>query len=252
MREAYMKARYWFILLTYVLMQLSGIVGIGILDRLHIGETMTEKFAYWTIFSFTLAFIIILFLLRNDRKDERTLRGEPSSVATSIGWAIGGVFLAIFAQTFAANIEINVFGVEAGSENTEMIVNVIKVTPLVIIVTSILGPILEEIIFRKILFGVIYTKTNFIIAALISSLLFALLHGEPQHLLLYASMGFTFAFLYVKTKRIIVPIFAHVAMNTMVVIVQTVFAEDIEKMMSQYESMQLEQQLQVIIGGLLI
>jgi membrane protease YdiL (CAAX protease family) len=129
---------------------------------------------------------------------------------------------------------------------------VIKVTPLVIIVTSILGPILEEIIFRKILFGVIYTKTNFIIAALISSLLFALLHGEPQHLLLYASMGFTFAFLYVKTKRIIVPIFAHVAMNTMVVIVQTVFAEDIEKMMSQYESMQLEQQLQVIIGGLLI
>ena len=232
-------------------MQLSGIVGIGILGRLQIGETMTERFAYWTIFSFTLAFIIILFLLKNDRKNERTLRGEPSSVAASIGWAIGGVFLAMFAQTFAANIEINVFGVDAGSENTEMIVNVIKVTPLVIIVTSIIGPILEEIIFRKILFGVIYTKTNFIIAALISSLLFALLHGEPQHLLLYASMGFTFAFLYVKTKRIIVPIFAHVAMNTMVVIVQTVFAEDIEKMMNQYESMQLEQQVQVIIGGFL-
>ncbi|MBZ5751265.1 CPBP family intramembrane glutamic endopeptidase [Metabacillus rhizolycopersici] len=246
-----MRARYWFILLTYVLMQLSGIVGIGILDRLHIGETMTERFSYWTIFSFTLAFIIILFLLRNDRKDERTLLGEPSSAAASIGWAIGGVFLAIFAQTFAANIEINVFGVEAGSENTEMIVNVIKVTPLVIIVTSIFGPILEEIIFRKILFGVIYSKTNFIIAALISSLFFALLHGEPQHLLLYASMGFTFAFLYVKTKRIIVPIFAHVAMNTMVVIIQTVFADDIEKMMNRYEGMQLEQQVQVIIGGFL-
>jgi membrane protease YdiL (CAAX protease family) len=247
-----MKTHYWFILLTYVLMQLSGIVGIGILGRLQIGETMAEKFAYWTIFSFTLAFIIILFLLKNDRKNESMLRGEPSSVAASIGWAIGGVFLAMFAQTFAANIEINVFGVEAGSENTEMIVNVIKVTPLVIIVTSIIGPILEEIIFRKILFGVIYTKTNFIIAALISSLLFALLHGEPQHLLLYASMGFTFAFLYVKTKRIIVPIFAHVAMNTMVVIVQTVFAEDIEKMINQYESMKLEQQVQVIIGGFLI
>jgi membrane protease YdiL (CAAX protease family) len=61
-------------------------------------------------------------------------------------------------------------------------------------------------------------------------------------------MGFTFAFLYVKTKRIIVPIFAHVAMNTMVVIVQTVFREDIEKMMKQVEEMQ---QVQVIIGGLL-
>ena len=115
-----MRARYWFILLTYMLMQLSGIVGIDLLDRLHIGETVVERFAYWTIFSFTLALIIILFLLRNDRKDERTLLGEPLSVAASTWWAIGGFFLAIFAQFLAANIEIKVFGVEAGSENTQM------------------------------------------------------------------------------------------------------------------------------------
>lgn len=243
-----MKKHYWFILLTYMLMQLSGVVGIGLFNFLNIGETMTERFAYWTIFSFTLAFIIILVLLKNGHDDERLLRGEPSSVAASVGWAIGGFFLALFAQSFAANIEIKLFGVEPGSENTEMIVNVIEVTPLVILVTSIIGPILEEIIFRKILFGVLYVKTNFFVAALISSLLFSLLHGEPQHLLLYASMGFTFAFLYVKTKRIIVPIFAHVAMNTMVVIIQTVFREDIEKIMKQYEMMQ---QVQVIIGGFL-
>lgn len=241
-----MRARYWFVLLTYVFMHLSGIVGIDLLDHLHIGETAVERFAYWTIFSFTLAFIIILFLLRNDRKNERTLLGEPLSVAASIGWAISGIFLALFAQLLAANIEIKLFGVEAGSENTQMIINLIKVTPLLIIVTSIIGPILEEIIFRKILFGAIYKKTNFIIAALISSLLFSLLHGELEHLLLYGAMGFTFAFLYVKTKRIIVPIFAHVAMNTMVVIIQVTLADDIEKIMQQYE-----QQMQVIIGGFL-
>lgn len=246
-----MKKHYWFILLSYMLLQLSTSVGVSIFSLLHIGQTMTERFAYWTIFSFTLAFIIILFLLRNERKDERLFRGEPSSVAGTIGWAIGGFFLAIFAQSLAANIEINIFGVAPGSENTQMIVSIIEVTPLVIIVTSILGPILEEIIFRKILFGALYVRTNFIVAALISSLLFSLLHGEPQHLLLYASMGFTFAFLYVKTKRIIVPIFAHVAMNTMVVIIQTIFREDIEKMMKQFEEIQLEQQVQVIIGGIL-
>jgi membrane protease YdiL (CAAX protease family) len=248
MKEASMKKHYWFILLTYMLMQLSGVAGISLFHYLDIGATQVERFAYWTIFSFTLAFIIILFLLRKERNNESLLRGEPSSVGASVGWAIGGFFLAIFAQSLAANIEINLFGVEPGSENTEMIVSVIEVTPLVIIVTSIIGPILEEIIFRKIIFGVLYKRTNFIIAGLISSLLFSLLHGEPQHLLLYASMGFTFAFLYVKTKRIIVPIFAHVAMNTMVIIVQTVFREDIEKMMKQVEDMQ---QVQVIIGGLL-
>jgi hypothetical protein len=37
----------------------------------------------------------------------------------------------------------------------------------------------------------------------------------------------------------------------MVVIIQTVFADDIEKMMNRYEGMQLEQQVQVIIGGFL-
>lgn len=144
-----MKKHYWFILLSYMLLQLSTSVGVSIFSLLHIGQTMTERFAYWTIFSFTLAFIIILFLLRNERKDERLFRGEPSSVAGTIGWAIGGFFLAIFAQSLAANIEINIFGVAPGSENTQMIVSIIEVTPLVIIVTSILGPILEEIIFRK-------------------------------------------------------------------------------------------------------
>ncbi|MCM3164878.1 CPBP family intramembrane glutamic endopeptidase [Metabacillus litoralis] len=240
-----MKRHYWFILLTYMLLQLSSFLGIRLLDLLNIGETTVERFAYWTILSFSLAFFIILFLLRHDRHSESRFRGEPSSVGASIGWAVAGFILALFVQSVAANIEVNVFGVEAGSENTQMIVNIIKVSPLVIIVTSILGPILEEIIFRKILFGVLYTKTNFFIAAVISSLIFSLLHGEPQHVLLYGSMGFTFAFLYVKTKRILVPIFAHVAMNTMVVIIQTVFQEDIERMMKQME------QMQVIIGGFL-
>jgi membrane protease YdiL (CAAX protease family) len=246
-----MKKEYWFILLTYMLMQLSGIVGISILNYLHIGETTTERFGYWTIFSFTLAFLIILFFLRNDRKEVRLLRGKPSSVLATIGWSIGGVFLAYFSQIFAATIEINLFGVDPGSENTQMLVNVIEVTPLLILVTSIIGPILEEIIFRKILFGVLYVRTNFFIAALISSIIFSLLHGEPHHLLLYASMGFTFAFLYVKTNRIIVPILAHVTMNTLVILIQTVFREDIEKMMKQYEDMQLEQHVQLIIGGFL-
>jgi hypothetical protein len=51
-------------------------------------------------------------------------------------------------------------------------------------------------------------------------------------------MGGIFAFLYVKTNRIIVPIIAHVAMNSFVVIVQYVFREDIEEMIKQMEEMQ--------------
>lgn len=196
---------------------------------------------YWAVISFSIAFLIILFFLREDIKQRRTRSDVPLSTAWM--WAIGGFFLALFAQSVAANIEWRLLGIEPGSENTKRIVDIIQVTPLLMVVTSIIGPILEEIIFRKIIFGTLYQKYNFFISALVSSLLFAVVHMELEHLLLYATMGFTFAFLYAKTKRIFVPIFAHVAMNTFVVFVQTILADDIEKIMRQTEH------IQFIIGG---
>lgn len=244
-----MKKKYWWIILTYVIMQFSAFIGVPLFYFLGIGSDSNMDIAaykaqsYWTIFSFTIALFIILFFLRDEFKHVE--RNEVrSSIGSAISWAMGGVFLALFVQSIAANIEVNLLGVDPGSENTQVIVDLIKTTPLLIVVTSIIGPILEEIIFRKIIFRVIYKRTNFIIGALISSIIFAIVHGEPEHLLLYASMGFTFAFLYVKTNRIIVPIFAHIMMNTIVVIIQTLFSDEIEEMMKQME------QIQSIIGGI--
>ena len=113
-----------------------------------------------------------------------------------------------------------VFGVPRGSENTDRLMDIARTIPWFLIVVSIIGPILEEIVFRKILFGTLYKKFNFFIAAIISSLVFATIHFDFTHLLVYTAMGLVFAFLYVKTKRIIVPIAAHVAMNTLVAIGQ--------------------------------
>lgn len=144
----------------------------------------------------------------------------------------------------AGMIEQYVFHVGSGSENTKAILNIIKAMPLMIIVSSIVGPILEEIIFRKIIFGVLYEKTNFFIAGLISSVIFGIVHQDLTHLLLYTAMGFTFAFLYVQTKRIIVPIFAHVMMNTIVVVMQLGPAQ---KYIEQHS-----EQMQLIIGGLFV
>ncbi|MBE7123128.1 CPBP family intramembrane glutamic endopeptidase [Bacillus cereus] len=53
----------------------------------------------------------------------------------------------------------------------------------------------------------------FILAAAISSFLFAAMHFNFDHVLVYMSMGFVFSFLYVKTYRIAVPITAHALMN---------------------------------------
>lgn len=159
-------------------------------------------------------------------------------------WAIIGIFLALISQMIAGSIEYYVLGIGRESENTEAILKIIQSVPLMIAVSSIIGPILEEIIFRKIIFGVLYEKTNFFIAGLISSIIFGIVHADLKHILLYTAMGFTFAFLYARTKRIIVPIFAHIMMNTFVVLMQL---EPVQRYLEQQSA-----QMQLIIGGLFL
>lgn len=245
-----MKNEYWYILMAYIAMQLSSFIGVpavtfaGVLLGYSMNEMAVYSVVIWIVLSFTVTLLIVLFLLRKEMK-EPALHKDASSVGHSILWAIGGVFLALFAQNLAANIEIWM-GIDVGSENTQQILSLIESFPIVVLVSSIMGPILEEIVFRKILFGSLYKRFNFFLSGLISSVIFALAHLEVEHVLLYSAMGFTFAFLYVKTKRIIVPIFAHVAMNTFVVLVQSVFKEDLERMFREAEK------VQSIIGGLFI
>ncbi len=217
-----MKREYVIILIVYIAMHLSGFIGptLLVLFGNASGYSITPEKAItsWILISFSIAFILILIYLR--KEISQPVRNElAASPLQSVYWGVGGIFLAFFSQTAAAAVEL-ALGVEMGSENTQQLVRLIQGVPYVIIITSIIGPILEEIVFRKILFGSLYKRMNFFFAALISSLIFSIAHGELEHLILYGAMGFTFAFLYIKTKRILVPIFTHVAMNTIVVIMQ--------------------------------
>lgn len=234
-----MKKAYWFVIITYLAMLLSSYIGVPLF--MFIGKTLgaptdglqLQAYGYWNIFSFCLALVIVLFLLRQDIKDHAHTRNQ-ASISESIFWSIFGIFLALFAQSAAVMIEQQL-GIQTESKNTQAILKIIQQLPLMIMVSSIVGPILEEIIFRKIIFGSLYKRYNFVISALISSVIFGLAHREPEHLLLYSAMGLTFAFLYVKTKRILVPIFAHVAMNTLVAVIQ-LYQKEIESFFNTMQS----------------
>ncbi|MFP5116183.1 lysostaphin resistance A-like protein [Bacillaceae bacterium C204] len=239
-----MKREYWIILIVYIAMQFSSLVGIPLFlfGFKYFGINQSLAVPLWLLASFTIALVIIILMLRKEMNNRSFRKG--GSIGNNVIWAIAGIFLALFAQYVAAIIE-NLLGVEMGSENTKDILTIIETFPLAIIVTSIIGPILEEIVFRKIIFGSLHNRYNFFISALISSVIFAAAHMEFQHILLYSAMGFTFAFLYVKTKSIFVPIFAHVSMNTLVVLVQSVYKDDIERLQRQAEA------IQNFIGGFL-
>ncbi|WP_286230451.1 CPBP family intramembrane glutamic endopeptidase [Neobacillus mesonae] len=241
-----MKKDYWIILIVYIVMQFSIFIGQPLFQFgfQNLGMNIILAGPAWLVFSFTVALIIILFILRKERHAPGLRGNKKSSVSQSIMWAFLGFFLALFSQYVAAIIE-QLLGIKPGSENTKQILKIIDLLPLTMMVTSIIGPILEEIVFRKIIFGSLYGRFNFFISALISSLVFAAAHMDFQHIIIYTAMGLTFAFLYVKTNRIIVPIFAHVTMNTMVVLVQSIYREDIERLQRELEA------IQNFIGGFL-
>lgn len=228
-----MPKRYWYVILTYLIMQFSGIP-VALFVRSFFPESFTQLLIYWSIFSFIAGLVVVLILMKPDMQ----MRAHPEAAPVSgiIGWSILGVFMALLAQTASAAIETYVLGIDPGSENTQEIMNIARSNALFILIPAIVAPILEEIIFRKIIFGGLYKRMNFFLAALLSGLIFALVHMDPTHLLMYATMGFVFAFLYVKTKRILVPILVHAGMNTMVVLVQLSYSpEEIQEMLDQMQ-----------------
>ena len=110
---------------------------------------------------------------------------NPISAGKLIGWTVIGIFLAYGAQLVAMTIEMNVLGIPQGSENTSDIVELTRINPLFFIIPVFTAPILEELIFRKIIFGSLHKRMNFLLSVFISSLIFSLVHLEFQHLLIY-------------------------------------------------------------------
>ena len=219
------------LLITYVIMQLAGAVGpiplLFLFESMGVEDPRMQAIGWWIFSSMLAAVIIFFYFIRKDKTFLKPLGPKPASNFGVLGWGIAGFFMVLFGQAGAAWIE-QLIGIEPGSENTALFIEIARSVPVVIFAIAIFAPILEEILFRRILFGMLLPKTNFFIAALISSVMFGIIHFELSHILLYSVSGFIFAFIYYKTKRIAASIIAHMLLNGFVVLVQF-FREDLER-----------------------
>lgn len=178
----------------------------------------TEAYIYGTLFSFSLGAIAMLLLNRKSTI-RNSLTSAPSLPKKRVlYWGIAGIPLVILVQYLANLIEIFMLDLPLNSANTQSILVIVESYPIYMIIVSIMGPIMEEFVFRKVIFGFLYDLTGGIGAAVISSLIFAFMHFDG-HILLYSAMSFVFCFLYTKTKNIAAPIITHVTMNTLVMLV---------------------------------
>ncbi|AFC28753.1 CAAX amino terminal protease family [Paenibacillus mucilaginosus 3016] len=95
-------------------------------------------------------------------------------------------------------------------------------SPMLILNTVLFGPVAEETVFRKILYGGLQRKTNFWFAALTSSFVFALLHYNIQRFIPYVVIGLILCFIYKKSQTLASCILIHIVLNLIAVIVSLI------------------------------
>lgn len=127
---------------------------------------------------------------------------------------------------------LNAFDV---SNNQEAIITLAGIGPLtqisLILFSVFLAPFTEEILFRRVLYKWLEKKSSRVLAVLLASILFGLIHGltelsNPIVLLPYVAVGIILQIFYIRSQTLFVPIIMHSVFNLVgvtVILITTYF-----------------------------
>ncbi|WP_353989318.1 type II CAAX endopeptidase family protein [Pediococcus argentinicus] len=164
---------------------------------------------------------ILLATLLYFTKDKNSIDSTNSDLSKTVAWCGIGFGLALLIQWIISFVLI-LAKQNPASQNTEQLLTLTKMSPIFLLAITIGAPIMEEIVFRKVLFGNLNkmlgwdkSSLGITISAIISSLAFALMH-QDGHIFMYATLGLLFCWIYRKTGRIQTSMISHILMNTFV------------------------------------
>ena len=176
------------------------IFGIGILYMIFNGDDLMSFYVNdgYIILTFIYA-ILVIVLLNRYRDKERTLL-----LKDYYGSILFGISLACF-------LNMIIFKFEQGNE-------VIEVNKILLFLSSgILGPIMEELLFRKKLLTELLKFNNKYLSILLSSLIFAFLHNGVVTMIYAFILGIVFGIFYIKYNNVKITILMHMAANIVVI-----------------------------------
>lgn len=137
-----------------------------------------------------------------------------------IGYAY--VWVGNIVSTYLSTYLSGAFGLEVGeAANQQAIISAVtSSTGILMIISAVLiGPVIEELIFRKAIFGLIKSNT---VALIVSTFVFGLIHVISEasveaaivNGISYFVMGFVFSYIYLKAERnVMIPIIVHIINN---------------------------------------
>lgn len=171
----------------------------------------------WGVIISSISFIVVIWISSKIFKTKFRLHYRPLkfnivlySALMAICFVISYPFITI--SSFINNLEQNII------ELTKVNLSINKSLYLYYFIVIIVMPILEEIYYRKIILCQIEKKYNSLKAILISSLMFSIFHMDYIQFQISFIFGLLVGYIYVKTRRIEIPILLHSLVNLFIII----------------------------------
>ena len=185
----------------------------GARDFNAIMDVLKENALVITAICAVVASVVLSLFFHIDIKNGRIERRGQIKAMDFIMAIVGGAGVSI-----ALNIVIALTNMAGKDTAFVEVSDLITSNPLIvtIICAGILIPIVEEILFRGLIFNRIKHQYNFLAGLLISSLLFGIYHGNIVQGIYATLLGIFLGFAYHKTKSILIPVFIHMGGNTFV------------------------------------
>ena len=193
------------ILFLIILSNIIAVIRPEILNNINIATIITA------ICNYVLPLPILLFLMR--KLDSTEIKKNNLGFKTFLKY-LCITFTLMWIGNITGTIITNLLSFTIQNDIANPIQNLINSTDLWLnlILISLIGPIFEEIIFRKILIDRTI-KYGPLVSILVSAIIFGLIHGNLNQFCYTVLVGGFFAYVYIKTGQIKYSIGLHIILN---------------------------------------
>ena len=149
----------------------------------------------------------------------RPFRAFTRRDARAIGIGIAALFLTRIATGIVLVATDQTKHVQAGFEHFDVTSKTQGITSISVVLAVlslvVIAPVVEEIVFRGLLFGALARRLGVLGGAVVTALLFGAVHGDPVLFPTLAAMGFITALAYAGTGNLWVAVVLHASNNAL-------------------------------------
>lgn len=164
--------------------------------------------------------IIWFFVLRKYRLDWNGFGFFPVKLWTLFSWVVLGFIITLIAWIVVTPLIVIFLPQIDLSESQDILVTGYTTTArvLVIIYAVLIGPFIEEIVFRGIVLPGLANRFNLIIGIVISTVIWSLLHFQINIIIFTSIFGVVLGYMYYRTQSLWPSYITHVLKNLLAVI----------------------------------